>query len=348
MTLSSSRKLVSPLSFSLFLAFLLTDCSYPAAVEQLASPMDVTDAPSPTRTTPAPTALPEPTLQPTSSEHTATPLSTAQWISEREHPTVGSTRISEADQMEQVHVPAGEFTMGADDKDAKTTIEGGVAYPENPVHTVYLDGYWIDKHEVSNGQYALCADAGVCQPPFSPGSATRARYYGIPEYSNYPVMWVNWFMARAYCEWAGRRLPTEAEWEKAARGTDGRTYPWGNDPVSGERVNYCDKGCPRAYANSADNDGYPDTAPVGSYPAGASPYGAMDMAGSVWEWTSTLIKPYPYDAADGREDLDGNGQRVWRGGPWSNGWWWMRSSLRYHSVPTYWYYNLGFRCASSE
>src|SRR3972149_6851423 len=348
MTLSSSRELVHPLSFSVFLAFLLPHCSSPAAVEQLASPRDVTIAPSPAPTPPAPTTLPKPTLQPTSIENTATPPPTEQRVSESEHPTVGSTRVSEGDQMEQVHVPAGEFSMGADDKDAKTTIEGGVAYPENPVHTVYLDGYWIDKYEVSNGQYALCVDAGGCQPPFSPGSATRAKYYGLPEYLYYPVMLSNWFMARAYCEWAGRRLPTEVEWEKAARGSDGRTYPWGNDPVSGERVNYCDKDCPRTYANSVDDDGFPDTAPVGSFPAGASPYGAMDMAGNVWEWTSTLIKPYPYDAADGSEELVGNGQRVWRGGPWSNGWWWMRSSLRYHSVPRYWYYNLGFRCASSE
>jgi len=262
-------------------------------------------------------------------------------------PMTGSTRLSEVDQMVQVYVPSGEFTMGSDDPEAKISTEGGRAYPEIPVNTVYLDGYWIDKYEVSNGQYALCVEAGVCQPPFVTGSETRPYYYDDPDYSNYPVIWVNWYMAGAYCEWAGRRLPTEAEWEKAARGTDSRKYPWGNEPLSGERANFCDINCQRTIANPKFNDGYADTAPVGSYPTGASPYGAMDMSGNVWEWTGTLIQPYPYDPIDGRENLDANGERVWRGGPWSNGFWWMRSSLRYRSVTTYWWVNLGFRCASS-
>lgn len=263
-------------------------------------------------------------------------------------PITGSTRVSDIDQMVQVYVPAGEFIMGSDDIEAKISLEGGRAYPEIPVNTVYLDGYWIDKYEVSNGQYALCVEAEVCQPPYLSSSETRTSYYGNPEYSNYPVIWVKWYMARAYCEWAGRRLPTEAEWEKASRGTDGRKYPWGNEPVSGERANFCDINCPRTIANTIYNDGYADTAPVGSYPAGASPYGAMDMSGNVWEWVGTLIRPYPYDANDGREDLNANGERVWRGGPWSNGYWWMRSSVRYRSIPDYWYVNLGFRCASSK
>lgn len=346
-TILRSRKRVSSLSLFMICAFLLAGCSNPTAVEQLANPIPVTNVLSPTEMAPVPTALPASTVQPTP-ENMAAPQSISPSISETEQPTLGSTRISAVDQMEEVYVPAGEFIMGTDDKDAKTTIEGGVAYPENPSHTVYLDGYWIDKYEVTTGQYALCVDAGVCRLPWSPGSETQTRYFGEPEYSNYPVIWVSWFMARAYCEWAGRRLPTEAEREKAARGTDGRKYPWGNDPVSGERVNYCDVDCPRSYANKMDDDGYPGTAPVGSYPEGASPYGAMDMAGNVWEWTGTLLKTYPYDATDGREDLEASGHRVWRGGPYSNGPWWMRTSLRYHSVPQYWWFNLGFRCASSE
>jgi len=262
--------------------------------------------------------------------------------------TIGSTRISEIDQMIQVYVPSGEFIMGSDDIEAIISTEGGRAYPEIPVNRVYLDGYWIDKYEVSNGQYALCVDEGVCKPPYLSSSETRPKYYGNPEYSNYPVIWVNWDMARAYCEWTGRRLPTEAEWEKAARGTDGRKYPWGNEPLSGERANFCDVNCPRTIANPIYNDGYADTSPVGNYPAGASPYGAMDMSGNVWEWVGTLIKPYPYDSKDGREDLEASGERVWRGGPWSNGYWWMRSSVRYRSKPYYWNVNLGFRCASSK
>jgi len=263
-------------------------------------------------------------------------------------PTAGSTRVSEADQMEQVFVPAGEFIMGSTDIEAKQTIEGGRAYPEVPQNTVYLDGYWIDKYEVTNGQYALCVADGDCQPPFTFGSHTRKSYYDNPEFSDYPVVWVKWGMARAYCEWAGRRLPTEAEWEKAARGTDGQKYTWGDDPVSGERANLCDANCPKSWANFNFDDGYADTAPVGSFPAGASPYGVMDMAGNVWEWTGTLIQDYPYDPSDGREDLDASGERSWRSGAWNDGYWWMRASVRYRSVPNYWYYNLGFRCASSE
>jgi formylglycine-generating enzyme required for sulfatase activity len=297
----------------------------------------ITSLPVPTGITPpAPSPVP-PTFIPTTFP---TPVET-------ELP-VGSTRISDADQMVQVYVPSGEFIMGSDAIEAKITLEGGRAYPEIPVNTVYLDGYWIDKYEVTNGQYALCVEAGSCQAPYSPSSETHYYYYGYPEFSNYPVLWVNWYMARNYCEWAGRRLPTEAEWEKAARGTDGQEYPWGNEPLTGERANFCDINCERTIANPVYNDGYADVAPVGSYPMGASPYGALDMSGNVWEWTGSLIMPYPYDPTDGRENLDANGERVWRGGPWSNGTWWMRSSVRYRSIPTYWWVNLGFRCASSR
>jgi formylglycine-generating enzyme required for sulfatase activity len=303
-------------------------------------PPTPTAEPSPTATLP-PTAPPVPSVTPLP----PTPTDTAT-------PTlgIGSNRTIEIDQMVQVYVPAGDFLMGAaaTDKEAKTTIAGGRAYPEIPQHTVYLDGYWIDKYEVTNRQYALCVAAGACQLPWVTSSYTYDKYYGNPEFDNYPVIWVNWFKARDYCTWAGRRLPSEAEWEKAARGTDGRMYPWGNEPLDGTRANFCDVNCTRTHAYGPINDGYPDTAPVGSYPAGASPYGAMDMSGNVWEWVNSLIAPYPYDANDGREDPNAPGERAWRGGPWSNGYWWMRSSVRYRSVNWYQWYVLGFRCASSK
>ncbi len=253
----------------------------------------------------------------------------------------------EIDGMIQVYVPAGEFIMGSDDNDAKKSFENGRAYPETPVHTVYLDAHWIDKYEVTNGQYALCVDAGTCEVPHLFSSGTRYSYFRNPEYQNYPVIWVSWHMARHYCEWAGRRLPTEAEWEKAARGTDGRKYTWGNDPLSSTVANLCDINCPLPQANSEYNDGFADTAPVGSFPDGASPYGVMDMAGNVWEWTSSLIMDYPYSATDGREELTESGERSWRGASWTNGYWWMRVTLRYRSKDWYWNYNLGFRCAAS-
>ena len=258
------------------------------------------------------------------------------------------TRIWDVDQMEQIYIPAGEFIMGSDDIEAQNSKTNGRAYPEQPVHTVYLDGYWIDKYEVTNEQYALCVDAGVCDSPYLNRSETRESYFDNPEYADYPVIYVSWYMSNTYCEWAGRRLVTEAEWEKASRGTDGRKYPWGNDPVDGDKANFCDTNCLREIRNYNYDDGYADTAPVGSYPAGASPYGVMDLSGNVWEWTSTIIQDYPYDADDGREDPDKYAERVWRGGPWSNGYWWIRSSVRYRSIPTYWFVNLGFRCGSSE
>jgi eukaryotic-like serine/threonine-protein kinase len=326
----------------LFIALLLAACSSPATAVHPATSTSTSIATStatvvaPTQILPSITPLPDPTLQPTPTE---TP-----------GPTMGSIRVSETDKMVQVYVPAGDFIMGSDDKDAKKSLEGGRAYPEIPVSTIYLDGYWIDKYEVTNGQYALCVDAGVCKPPYRKDSMTRPKYFGNPEFSNYPVIWVNWSMALAYCDWAGRKLPSEAEWEKAARGTDARRFPWGNDPLDGTRANFCDINCPLSVANPGYNDGYADTAPVGSYPAGASPYGALDMAGNVWEWTSTLVRPYPYNPNDGREILQTNpnvdGERVWRGGAWSNGYWWMHSALRYRSKDWYWYMVLGFRCSS--
>lgn len=294
---------------------------------------EATATPAPTNT---PEATPTETLTPTPE---ATPL-----------PQAGSTRVSEVDQMIQIYIPEGEFIMGSDDVEAQIILGNGRAYPEIPVNTVYLDSYWIDKYEVTNQQYALCVAAGVCDPPYLNKSETRPSYYDNPEYANYPVIYVNWYMAKTYCEWTGRRLLTEAEWEKASRSTDGRKYPWGNDAPTGENANFCDTNCPRTIANHNFDDGYADTAPVGSYPAGASPYGVMDMSGNVWEWTNTIINPYPYDAEDGRENSDPTlwVERVWRGGPWSNGYWWIRSSVRYRSIPSYWYVNLGIRCGASE
>lgn len=332
---------------------LLSGCSSagtPAApTEEAVSTLPPPEIQQPTETLPpepTATATPEPTLEPTATTEASPPTETIEPTSESAQG--GETRVSEADGMEQVFVPAGDFIMGTNDPNAKQTVEGGRAYPEIPEHTVYLDGYWFDKYEISTSQYALCVEAGVCDPPYRPDSETRPNYYGNPEYADYPVIWVSWYMATEYCEWAGRRLPTEAEWEKAARSTDGRMFPWGNDPIDGEHANFCDSNCPRTIANYNHDDGYADTAPVDSYPLGVSPYGVYNMSGNVWEWTSTIIEPYPYDPTDGREDPDRYAERVWRGGPWSNGTWWQRSSIRYRSIPFYWYVNLGFRCAASE
>ena len=271
-------------------------------------------------------------------------------------PTQANFRISEIDQMEMIFIPAGEFIMGTDDIEAQRILEGnGRQFPEVPSHTVSVDGFWIDKFEVTTGQYLKCVDAGSCEAAAQNNAIfAGAEYYTNPEFEKYPIINVTWYKARAYCEWAGKRLPTEAEWEKAARGTDGRKYTWGNDPVSSDVANLCDKFCTARYPNPKFNDGFKETAPVGSFPKGASPYGVMDMAGNVWEWTSSIPALYPYVATDGREadqDVAYDSkwpERVWRGGTWTNGYSWLRASLRYRSVANYWNNNLGFRCAASE
>jgi formylglycine-generating enzyme required for sulfatase activity len=178
---------------------------------------------------------------------------------------------------------------------------------------------------------------GVCAPPHYIKSDFRRNYYGNPEFDNFPVIYVNWNMAKTYCDWRGARLPTEAEWEKAARGTDGRSYPWG------EGI-----GC-----NKANYDGDPDlasycigeTAEVGSYEDGKSPYGLYDMAGNVFEWVSSLNKSYPYDAADGREDLTRSGDRVIRGGSWNEGKGDLQVFYRSWIGPDLSESEIGFRCA---
>jgi formylglycine-generating enzyme required for sulfatase activity len=183
-----------------------------------------------------------------------------------------------------VHVPAGEFQMGSD-----TSNEN-----ESPLHTVNLADFWMMRTEVTNRQYTPCVKAGACTKP------ADEEHWRNPVYADHPVTSVTWNQAQEFAAWAGGRLPTEAEWEKACRGTDGRTFPWGNELPTAEIANF---------GYSVTN-----TVPVGTYPDGASPYGALDMGGNVWEWTNSLLADYPYQANDGREDIDTDGRRVARGG----------------------------------
>ena len=265
---------------------------------------------------------------------------------------------SEKDGMEMIYIPAGEFEMGWEGMDATIDVWPG-PYPDFLVHTVYLDDYWIDKYEVTNGQYQKCVADGFCRPCLQNNIPPQGTdYFTEAEFADYPVVNVSWYMARDYCEWAGKRMPTEAEWEKAARGTDGRKYPWGNEDYAENYANICDVDCPIAkkgdISNPSFNDGFAGPAPVGSFPDGSSPYGVMDMAGNVWEWTSTAAEPYPYDADDGREaqyDIQDGAkwpERILRGGPWNDGIAYQRSSYRYRAVAIYWNFNMGIRCAYSE
>ena len=239
---------------------------------------------------------------------------------------ISSTRVRLADGMTMDYVPEGDFSMGSNNGD----------YGELPVHTVYLDAYWIDQTEVTNAMYALCVNAGDCQQPSSVSSNTHGSYFGNSQYNNYPVIYVRWADAFAYCNWSGARLPTEAEWEKAARWTDARTYPWGNSSPACSLVNY--------------GSCIGDTVPVGGYPSGASPYGALDMAGNVWEWVNDYLY-FSNDlsnlpASNPTGPLIGTDHLV-RGGSWDSIETRIRSAVRDWRYPGYSYNYIGFRCAFS-
>ncbi len=248
-------------------------------------------------------------------------------------PSPISTQVSERDGMVMVYVPAGEFEMGSDNGNSD----------EQPVHTVYLDSFWIDQTEVTNKMYALCVTAGKCDPPSSSQSFTRQNYYGNPEYDNYPVITVTWNDASAYCAWAGRRLPTEAEWEKTASWDNNkrekRIYPWGN-PINCTLANYWGK-----YSSCVG-----DTAEVGSYPSGASFYGALDMAGNVREWVNDWYSDTYYASSPSSNPLGpiSGTSRVLRGGSWGEDDIYLHSAYRDANQPmeiTGFSYYIGFRCS---
>jgi formylglycine-generating enzyme required for sulfatase activity len=245
----------------------------PTVTATLPTPTSVpsTDTPTPTRVSPTDTPTPSPSPLP---------------VMERVQPF----------EPEMVLIPAGEFLMGSDPSVDKDAQDG-----EQPQHILYLPDYYLAKTPVTNAQYAAFVYATGHEPPlhWEDGKPPRGR-------EDHPVKWVHWADAVAYCDWLAEvtgkpyRLPSEAEWEKGARGTDGRIYPWGNQ--------WDEERC-----NSGEDYEF-HTTPVGAYPEGASPYGLLDMAGNVLEWTRSVFKNYPYDPEDGREDLEAGGYHVLRGG----------------------------------
>jgi len=219
-------------------------------------------------------------------------------------------------------IPAGEFSMGSDSSETD----------ERPVHTVFLDAYYIDKYEVTNASYSACVAVNVCDPPKQPNSFSRASYYGTSQFENYPVIFVDWRMAKTYCEWRGAQLPTEAQWEKAARGTDGRTYPWG-DGLECAKANY--GGCVQ------------DTNFIGSAERGKSVYGVYDMAGNVWEWIAGWDSAdyYQNSPATDPKGPDAGVSHVLRGGSWADLGSSSRSSNRYNVEALMYGKSVGLRCA---
>lgn len=234
-------------------------------------------------------------------------------------------------------VPAGEFTMGSNADYAFQICEkfrGGCKLDwfmnEEPHHKVILDSFYMDKYEVTNSQYKACVEAGACLSPTS-FSATRSNYYDNSQYDNYPVIFIYWNYAKTYCEWRGGNLPTEAQWEKAARGTDGRSYPWG-EGIDCSKANY--------YSCKED------TIKVGSYENGVSPYGIYDMAGNVWEWVADWYSETYYQDSPANNPLgpDSGQSRILRGGMWMSNEGTLRTSYRYNVAPTYTDNFVGFRC----
>ena len=239
-----------------------------------------------------------------------------------------------------LYMPGGIFRMGNDDGEVD----------EQPAHLVHIDAYFIDETEVTNGQYALCVADGACDPPALPGASFHSTYYGDSAYDDYPVIFVNWYAADNFCQWRGARLPSEAEWERAAGFDPGEgivlRYPWG-DAFDGARLNFCEANCTHSKRNTEYDDGHRDTAPVGSYPDGRSPIGVYDMAGNVMEWVGDWYDRRYYGEATDTNPLGPlEGEfKVIRGGSWLSAVEEVGVTARTSFDPTVARANLGFRCA---
>lgn len=265
---------------------------------------------------PAPPSVPMPAKPPAKS------ASASNGVSPQKAPVIMQPlpEIIGKDGAPMVLIPVGEFTMGSDKGDDD----------EEPVHKVFLDSFYLDKFEVTNGRFAKFVEAIQSEPPwgFADKETPVLR-------QDQPVRWVNWMEAMGYCLWAGKRLPTEAEWEKAARGSDARVYPWGNDPPT------------LSHAVFGLKEGSDTVSAIGNRDKGKSPYGVHDLAGNLYEWTTDWYDEQFYSknpAINPRGPAEGSA-KVQRGGSYINGAYRLRSSFRTKGDPTEHDPNVGFRCA---
>ena len=268
---------------------------------------------------------------------------------------------------DMIAIPGGPFFMGSDD------VEPTFPARDSPAHKVKLAPYCIDRFEVRTGDYVALSDSSTIKRSSGQNSfdgfedmnpAERATWDSLctmrdpRKLADYPINCVDWDMAQSFCGAKGKRLPTEAEWEFAARGPDQRKYPWGDDPPGPHLLNACGAECVawgKAHKVTEmkmypTDDGFPTSAPVGSFPQGKSRYGVEDVVGNVWEWTADWFAAYAPDAASRTEDNPQGpaiGQRrVIRGGAWNGADpSWVKPTLRYHDDPTHSSYGVGFRCA---
>jgi formylglycine-generating enzyme required for sulfatase activity len=281
-------------------------------------------------------------------------------------PVVSAAPPPKACAPKMARIEGGKFFMGSDEKDA----DGD----ERPAHQVTLSPYCIDLYEVTAGEYKACSDVGECKrapievdwkdirpgekKAFSP--LCNARVAGEADRGTHPINCVDWDMAATYCAAQKKRLPTEAEWEFAARGPDGRRYPWGDEAPDKTRMNACGKECLAWGAKNgvsmgvggkgmfADDDGFPTTAPVGSFPEGKSRYGLFDVVGNVWEWTSDWDGKYAPDPVTDPTGPKMGERRIVRGGAFNGAMpSWVRPSQRYSDNPNAHSHAYGFRCAKT-
>lgn len=268
-----------------------------------------------------PTATPQPTP-------TIEPTPTVLWLSTPlpapVDPASYPPTFNPVSGMELVYVPAGKFRMGSAETDSNRD-----AATEEPQHKVHLDAYWISKTQVTNAMFNACVAAGACK--YSASRTTNPNYLD-PLFTNHPVVYISWSMAQTYCAWTGGRLPTEAEWEKAARGPDGQRFPWGSDLANIK------------YANANGEIG--NTTPVGSFPVGKSYYGALDMGGNVREWVADWYDPdyYDYSPNINPQGPETGEKKVLKGASYLDPYGYSRSANRLSHEPDSPGAVRGFRC----